>query len=264
MLDPQNSSSPGEPFHLVLGEGAQARTIAGIVAAGAAPGIVWLPGLKSDMASTKASAVAAWAAGKHRACLRFDYTGHGVSSGRFEDGTIGLWLADALAVVDAHGSEKLILVGSSMGGWIALLLARALAARREADRLAGMVLVAPATDFTESLMWDRFSPEIRKEIETKGVWYRPSAYASEPYAITRRLIEDGRSHLLLGAPIRSYCPVHILQGLEDSDVPWQHSMNLLEHLAGDGVTLTLVKDGDHRLSREQDIAQLIAAIETIA
>jgi pimeloyl-ACP methyl ester carboxylesterase len=127
-----------------------------------------------------------------------------------------------------------------------------------------MVLVAPATDFTESLMWERLPPEIRSEIETKGVWYRPSAYASEPYAITRRLIEEGRAHLLLDAPIRTHCPVHILQGMEDSDVPWQHSIKLVEHLAGDGVTLTLVKDGDHRLSREQDIAQLIAAIETIA
>jgi pimeloyl-ACP methyl ester carboxylesterase len=262
--DPQNSAGPGGSYRLNVGAGAQARDIAVIAAPGSAPGIVWLAGFKSDMVSTKASAVADWASSRQRACLRFDYTGHGASGGRFEDGTIGLWLEDSLAAVRAHGAERLILVGSSMGGWIALLLARALAEQGEAERLAGMVLVAPAVDFTESLMWNRFSPEIRHEIETAGVWHRPSDYSSEPYAITRKLIEEGRVHLLLEATIRTFCPVHILQGMQDTDVPWQHAMKLVEHLAGDGVTLTLVKDGDHRLSRQEDIARLITAIETLA
>jgi pimeloyl-ACP methyl ester carboxylesterase len=151
-----------------------------------------------------------------------------------------------------------------MGGWIALLAARTLAEAGEEARLAGMVLIAPAVDFTEALIWARLPKTARRQIETKGVWYRPSEYTAEPYPVTRRLIEEGRKHLLFGGPIRTRCPVHILQGMRDPDVPWQHAIALVEHLAGDPVTLTLVKDGDHRLSREEDIARLIAAIEAIA
>ena len=225
------------------------------------PGLVWLPGFKSDMASAKASALDSRCARDGRALLRFDYSGHGESEGRFEDGTIGQWLEDALAVLRVESAGRKILVGSSMGGWLALLIARALAASGEADRLAGMVLIAPAVDFTERLMWEKFPPEIRAELERTGLWLRPSAYGLAPYAISMRLIEEGRRHLLLGKPIRSHCPVHILQGMLDPDVPWQHAMTLVEHLAADPVAITLVKDGDHRLSRDEDVARLFAAID---
>jgi len=161
-----------------------------------------------------------------------------------------------VAVVAARARGPQIVVGSSMGAWVALLLARALAKSAE-PRVAGLVLIAPATDFTEELMWKKFSAEVRTEIETKGEWQRPSAYDDEPYPITRALIEDGRKHLLLGAPFAVNCPVRILQGVEDPDVPWQHAMRLVSCLALDDVTMTLVKDGDHRLSRPEDIERLL-------
>lgn len=224
------------------------------------PGIVWLGGFKSDLTSGKAAALDGWAAQNGRAMLRFDYSGHGASEGRFEEGTIGLWLDDALAVIRAKTAGPQILVGSSMGAWIALLAVRALAEAGEAHRVAGLVLIAPAVDFTQSLMWDKFGPEIRQEIETTGRWMRPSPYG-EPYPITRALIEDGRHHLLLGGTIRAHGPVHILQGMRDEDVPWRHAMILVEHLAADPVSITLVKDGDHRLSRDEDVAKLLAAVE---
>ena len=151
-----------------------------------------------------------------------------------------------------------------MGGWIALLAARALAGGCETDRLAGLVLIAPAVDFTETLVWDRLPPAIREEITREGMWHRPSPYSEAPYPITRALIEDGRRHLLLGSPIEAHCPVHILQGMRDDDVPWRHALTLLEHLARDPVSLTLVKDGDHRLSRPEDLARLVAAVAAIA
>jgi alpha-beta hydrolase superfamily lysophospholipase len=216
------------------------------------------------MLSTKAERLDQWAAEQGRASLRFDYSGHGESGGRFEDGTIGSWLEDSLALIEAETEGPQILVGSSMGGWIALLVARALAERDAAHRLAGMVLIAPAVDFTEALMWARLPPEARHDIESKGVWMRPTPYAPEPYPVTRALIEDGRRHLLLDDTVRSHCPVHILQGMQDPDVPWEHAMTLVHHLAGDPVTVTLIKDGDHRLSREEDIERLLAAVAGIA
>ncbi len=228
------------------------------------PGVVWLGGFKSDMTSSKAGALDGWAGQCGRAMLRFDYSGHGKSSGRFEDGTIGSWTEDALAAIRHCSTGPQILVGSSMGAWIALLVARALAQAGEADRLAGMVLIAPAVDFTETLMWAQFPPEIRRGIEQNGVWFRPSEYSDDPYPITRALIEDGRRHCLLGSTIRSHCPVHILQGMRDPDVPWTHAMAVVEHLAADPVSITLVKDGDHRLSRDEDLVRLIAAVEAIA
>ena len=224
------------------------------------PGIVWLGGFKSDLTSGKAVALDGWAERNGRAMLRFDYSGHGASEGRFEEGTIGLWLDDALAMIRAKSAGPQILVGSSMGAWIALLAVRALAEAGEASRVAGLVLIAPAVDFTEALMWEQFGPEIRREIETTGRWMRPSPYG-EPYPVTRALIEDGRHHLLLGGTIRTHGPVHILQGMRDEDVPWRHAMILVEHLAADPVSITLVKDGDHRLSRDEDVAKLLAAVE---
>jgi pimeloyl-ACP methyl ester carboxylesterase len=228
------------------------------------PGIIWLGGFKSDMLSTKAAALDAFAAKEGRACLRFDYSGHGESEGRFEDGTISRWTQESLAMIRAQTQGPQILVGSSMGGWIALLAARAMGADEAVERLAGLVLIAPAVDFTESLMWARMPASIRKQIETEGVWLRESAYSTEPTPITRALIEDGRRNLMFDGAINAHAPVHILQGMQDPDVPWQHAMTLVEHLAGDCVTLSLIKDGDHRLSREEDIQALITAIANIA
>jgi len=228
------------------------------------PGIVWLGDFKSDMQSTKAQRLDAFAASQGRACLRFDYSGHGESGGRFEDGVISRWLAESLALIRAQTSGPQIIVGSSMGGWIALLAARAMGAKEARERLAGLVLIAPAVDFTEALMWAHMSAKVRQQIETEGVWLRHSAYAPDPYPITRALIEDGRRNLLLGATVDAHAPVHILQGMQDADVPWSHAMTLVEHLAGDCVTLSLIKDGDHRLSREEDIAALVAAVDRIA
>jgi pimeloyl-ACP methyl ester carboxylesterase len=201
-----------------------------------------------------------WAAEQNRACVRFDYSGHGESGGAFTDGTIGRWLEEAVAVFDQFCRGPQVVIGSSMGGWVALLLARELAKRTsDAASLAGMVLIAPAPDFTEELMWKAFSPEARRDIETKGFWLRPSEYG-EPYPITRGLIEDGRKHLLLGSAIDVGCPVHILQGGQDPDVPWRHAFALAHRLPADDVVLTMIQDGDHRLSRPQDIARIIAAV----
>jgi pimeloyl-ACP methyl ester carboxylesterase len=247
---------------LEIGTAAKRRRIAVRQQAGAAPGLFWLSGYKSDMKGTKAEALARWATDSGRACTRFDYSGHGESGGAFADGTIGRWLEDALAVFDACCRGPQILVGSSMGGWLALLMVRALRQRSPAPpaSTAGLVLIAPAVDFTEELMWKRFTPAIKRELEEKGAWTRPSEYSPEPYLITRALIEEGRSHLLLGGMIETGCPVRILQGVEDPDVPWQHAVELVSRLASDDVVLTLVKDGDHRLSRPEDIERLIRAV----
>jgi pimeloyl-ACP methyl ester carboxylesterase len=244
------------------GEAGERRDIAVRAQSGVSPGLFWLGGYKSDMKGTKAVALADWAAHQQRACVRFDYSGHGESEGAFTDGTIGRWLADSLAVFDTCCSGPQILIGSSMGGWLALLLTRELRRRKApgAASVAGMVLIAPAVDFTEELMWKRFTPEIKRELEETGVWTRPSQYSAEPYLVTRQLIEEGRKHLLLGSMIETGCPVRILQGVEDPDVPWQHAKALVSRLASDDVVLTLVKDGDHRLSRPEDIERMIRAV----
>lgn len=236
------------------------RAIAVRAIPGQAPGVFWLGGFKSDMMGGKAQVLADWAMRRGQAYVRFDYSGHGESAGRFEDGTISQWLEDGLAVFEAKTSGPQILVGSSMGGWIALLLARALAARGE-SRLAGLVLIAPAPDFTETLMWERFAPEVKASILETGRFERPSEYSAEPYVITRALIEDGRRHKVLGHPFSVGCPVRILQGARDEDVPWQHAMTLVSCLAEDDVVFTLVKDGDHRLSRPEDLERLVSVVE---
>lgn len=227
----------------------------------AAPGLVWLGGFRSDMRGTKAQFLDSLAETQGRACLRFDYSGHGESEGDFADATIGLWAEQALAVFRALTKGPQIVVGSSMGGWIALLLARALAQAGEADRLAGMVLIAPAVDFTDALIWPQLPEAVRRTIESEGVWMRPANDYGEGYPLTRALFEDGKANSLLGGKIRTYCPVSILQGMADPDVPWRHAMRLVESLASDPATITLVKDGDHRLSRPQDLQALQKAIE---
>lgn len=252
-----------------VGNGPAARRIAVRLRDGQAPGVFWLGGFKSDMQGTKAVALDDWAAKTGRACLRFDYSGHGESGGAFTDGTIGSWLEDAVAVFESFAQGPQVVVGSSMGGWMALLLARELRRRaatgvKPQGSLAGMVLVAPAPDFTEALMWKKLSADQKRQIETKGFWERPSDYSDEPYVITRALIEDGRKHLVLGGLIETGCPVRILQGVQDTDVPWQHAMELSSRLARDDVVMTLVKDGDHRLSRPEDIERLIAAVSELS
>jgi pimeloyl-ACP methyl ester carboxylesterase len=253
-----------DPAFIEVGRAEAVRQIAVRARPGAAPGLFWLGGFNSDMKGTKALALDAWAAEHGRACVRFDYSGHGESGGKFIDGTVGRWLEESLAVFEQLCRGPQVVVGSSMGGWMALLLAREVAKRSGSASLAGLVLIAPAPDFTEELMWKGFSPEIRREIESKGVWMRPSPYGDgSPYPITRTLIEEGRSHLLLGGSIEVGCPVRILQGALDPDVPWQHAFALAHRLPADDVVLTVVQDGDHRLSRPQDIARIIAAVAEI-
>jgi pimeloyl-ACP methyl ester carboxylesterase len=250
-----------EPSFIEVGKGDTARRIAVRARSGAAPGLFWLGGFNSDMKGTKAQALDEWAAAQGRACVRFDYSGHGESGGNFADGTIGRWLEDSLAVFEQFCAGPQVVIGSSMGGWMALLLAREVAKRPRNAALAGLVLIAPAPDFTEELMWKGFSPEIRNEIETTGVWLRPSPYGDgAPYPITRTLIQEGRNHLLLGGSIDVGCPVRILQGAQDPDVPWRHAFALAHRLPADDVVLTMIQDGDHRLSRPQDIARIIAAV----
>ena len=252
------------PQFLDVGSGPATRRIAVLVQPGDGPTVFWLGGFRSDMRSTKAEALDQWAMRTGRGFVRFDYSGHGESGGRFEEGTISAWLEDTLAVVGTFATGPFVLVGSSMGGWLALLASRALRRRGPGDGPAGLVLIAPAVDFTERLMWQQFPPEARRAIEEQGLYLRPSLYSPDPYPITRALIEDGRQHLLLDRTIETGCPVHILQGMQDPDVPWRHALDLVEHLPGDSVSLTLINDGDHRLSRDEDLERLIAAIEDIA
>lgn len=211
---------------------------------------VWLSGFKSDMQGTKVVALEQWASSAGHGFLAFDYSGHGASGGSFDDGTISVWRQDTLDAIDRLSSGPLVLVGSSMGGWMALLAALA-----RPSRVSGMVLVAPAPDFTEKLMWATLPEAARAEILETGYTLRPSDY-DEPYRISRELIEDGRDWQLLDAPLAIDCPVRILQGMRDEDVPWQYAERLVAALAREDVVLTLVKDGDHRLSREQDILRL--------
>ncbi len=244
---------------LDVGTGSASRRIAVRQREGSGPGLFWLGGFKSDMGGTKAAALDSWAAAQGRACLRFDYAGHGESDGEFTDGTIGRWLEESIAVYSAFTRGPQVVIGSSMGGWLALLLIRALK-HSPAAPVAGLVLIAPAVDFTEELMWKKFSPKVRQQIEQTGAWQRPSQYSEAPYPITKALIEEGRNHLLLGGLVEPGCPVRILQGVKDEDVPWQHAVELTSRLAQDDVVLTMVKDGDHRLSRPEDIERLIAAV----
>jgi len=230
------------------------RRSAGVGAEGGGAGLVWLGGFHSDMEGEKACALHAAADGEGRAFLRFDYTGHGASGGAFADGTIGRWRSDALAAIDRLTAGPLVLAGSSMGGWLALLCALA-----RPERVKGLVLLAPAADFTERLMWARFGPEQRQAILDTGSWTRPSAYDPAGYPVTARLIEEGRDWLIMDGEIAFDGPVRILHGGCDEDVPWSHSFELVGRLRTPNVDWTLIKDGDHRLSRREDIAAMIAA-----
>lgn len=262
--------SETEPQFLdIAAAGAAAARRIAYLAAPPAPGqsvsFLWLSGYKSDMASTKATELAAFARAKGYGCTRFDYSGHGLSSGRFEDGTIGAWLEEAEAVFRrvAHGSQ--IVIGSSMGSYIALLLLRRLLREHAEDaaRIKALVLIAPAWDMTEELMWKQFPEEARRALAETGVYLQPSEYG-EPYAITRALIEEGRKHLLAGKPFDPGRPVVILQGARDVAVPLAHARALLGVLTGGWAKMIEVPDGEHRLSRPEDLALFFATLNELA
>lgn len=222
---------------------------------GREPEVLFLGGFASDMTGTKALRLEAHCLGLGRAFTRFDYRGHGSSSGAFQDGTIGAWADDALAVLDRVVEGPAVLVGSSMGGWIMLLLALA-----RPERVKGLIGIAAAPDFTERLMRDAMTPEEVAVLERDGVLFQPSAYG-DPLPITRRLIGEGCQHLVLGGPLPIGCPVHLLHGAADPDVPFELGLELMGRLASRAVTLELIKDGDHRLSREADLRRLTAALD---
>ena len=253
-----------QPQFIGVGGGPDQRRIAYLSAPAAQagkPGVIWLCGLKSEMTSTKASALAQWAREQGLGCLRFDYSGHGQSEGRFEDGTLGRWLEESRAAFTQLTSGPQVLVGSSMGGGIALLLLRALMAEApaEAARVKALALVAPAWDMAD-LMWQRLPESARKAILETGVYLRPSRYGDGPYPITRAFIEEARRHRIGDAPFDPGRPVHIVHGLQDPDVPWEHTLDLVAHLSGDWTRVSAVPDGEHRLSRPEDIALLLDVV----
>ena len=236
---------------ITVGEGGDAREIAVRVAEGKPPTLLWCGGFRSDMAGSKAESMVAFARSRGHASLRFDYSGHGESGGDFARGTISRWVEEALAVLDAFAAGPLVVVGSSMGAWIALRLAQ-----ERPGRLAGLVLIAPAPDFTSELMEPAFTDAQREALARDGSFTEPSAYSDEPYLYTRALIEDGAANRVLDKRLEVGAPVRILQGMRDEDVPHAHALRLVEALAEDDVTLTLVRDGDHRLSRDEDLLRL--------
>ena len=227
--------------------------------AGGGPTVVWLGGFRSDMAGSKAQALADWAQAAGRDYLRFDYFGHGEASGDSVQGSISRWREDALAVIDEMTRGPLVLVGSSMGGWLSLLASVA-----RPERIGALVLIAPAADFTEALMKPRLSAAALAAIERDGVWREPSEYDPAGYPITRLLLEYGARWSVLPGPLGIEAPVRILQGTADDAVPWTHAQQLIGAIAGSDVVFTLIKDGDHRLSRPQDLARLIAAVEEVS
>lgn len=225
---------------------------------GRGPGVIFCGGFRSDLTGTKASALASWAKAREQAYVRFDYFGHGASDGAFTDGTMSHWRGDIPHILNTLTSGPQILVGSSFGGWLSLL-----AALDCPDRVAGLVLIAPAVDMTERLMWDRFSPKARAKLEKDGLIYDPSEYDPEGYPITKNLIEDGRQHLLLDKAIELNIPVRILHGQRDDAVPWTLSLELADALDSEDVALHFIKNGDHRLSSDAHLKSLISLIEEL-
>lgn len=231
------------------------------------PGMVWFPGLNSTITSTKVTALKEWAARTNRSLLSFEYSGHGSSEGEFSDGTIGQWLRESLAILHEVAKGPQILIGSSMGAWLILLILRAIANQspeaRNLDIIEGAVLIAPAFDMTEDLMWNQFGEEAREALEVDGFYMRPSRYDDGDYKITRTLIEEGRNHLIRNDVFRPPCPVRILHGIDDPDVPWRHANRLNDILAGENIMLSLIQNGDHRLSRPRDIEKMLVIIDDL-
>ena len=232
--------------------------VAYVRTAGSGPGVVFLGGFMSDMTGTKATALEAWARDRDRAFVRFDYRGHGDATGAFEDGTIGTWLADALAVLDGATEGPQILVGSSMGGWIALLVARA-----RPERIAGVLGIAAAPDFTRRMWREEFGDTERAAVERDGRVTVPSEYSEDGYVITRDLLEEAEQHMLLDGPIPVRCPVRLLHGMRDEAVPWETSLRIAEQLEADDVETILVRGGDHRLSESADLDRLMRTLEEL-
>ena len=231
---------------------------------GRAPGIMWLGGFRSDMTGTKAETLASFAARRGLAFLRHDYSGHGVSGGAFRDGTISRWLGESLAVFHRFAAARAILVGSSMGAWIALRMVEELRKAGEGGRIAGLVLIAPAPDFISELMQPQLTSKQKKALAEQGYFEEPSAYSAEPNVYTKALFDDGEANRVLTGPIDTHCPVHILQGLADPDVPASHALKLASHLPADDLTVSLIADGDHRLSRPQDLDMIVSAVAAMA
>lgn len=227
---------------------------------GAVPGVMWLGGYRSDMRGTKAEALDGWAAETGRAMTRHDYSGHGESGGAFRDGTISRWTAESLAVLDRFAPGRQVLVGSSMGAWVALRMIEDLVKRGDGGRVAGLVLLAPAPDFTTELIEPALSKAQRRALAEQGYFEEASEYSPEPNIYTRALLEDGARNRVMRGPIDTHCPVHVIQGLKDPDVPHSHALKLVACMPKDDVTLSLVPDGDHRLSRPQDIAMILKAV----
>lgn len=248
-----------ESINLIVGRGDEQRSIAVLRREGGSPGLFWLGGYRSDMHGTKAETVGEYGGERSLAVTRFDYSGHGQSGGKFEDGTVSRWLEEAQVIFETTAGAQIV-IGSSMGGWLALLLADLLRQQAQNNRVAGLVLIAPAVDMTKALMWDVMSTPARRELISKGIFYEPSRYSDEPTPITKKLIDDGEKHLFGDRLIVTGCPVHILQGMEDDEVPYAHASALVERLASDDVVLTLVKDGDHRLSQPEDLYRLREAM----
>ena len=226
--------------------------------AGRSPGIIFFGGFASDMTGTKAMAIESYARNRGQAFLRFDYQGHGQSSGEFSDGTIGTWLSDSLAVLDAQTEGPQILIGSSMGGWLTLLTAL-----KRPERIKALIGIASAPDFTEDLMWDKFDELTKNALLKEGIYYEPTEYDEQPYTITLPLIEDGRTHLVLRDRLGINVPIRLLHGMSDADVPYEVSLKLAEHVVSDDVEVILIKDGDHRLSTSKDLMILTAQIEKL-
>ncbi|WP_426124925.1 alpha/beta hydrolase [Pararhizobium sp. PWRC1-1] len=259
--------SNADPDMLEVGTGSESRRIAMRILpaknGNGLPTLVWLGGYRSDMTGTKAVELERHAADLGSACIRFDYSGHGASGGAFTDGTISRWLEESLAVIDHVGPKRMVLVGSSMGCWVALRLIAELRARGEGAKIAGLVLIAPAPDFTSDLIEPNLSDAELTSLTERGYFEEPTPYGPDPNIFTARLIEDGRTNRVLTGIIETGCPVHILQGMRDPDVPYGHALKLMEHLPSDDVVMTLIRDGDHRLSRPEDIERILTAVDAM-
>lgn len=253
--------------YITVGTAAEARDIAILSRKaqhdGDAPALVWLGGYRSDMTGTKAVELDRFAAENGLACIRLDYSGHGASKGDFNKGTISRWLEETIAVLRHTAPKRIVAVGSSMGGWIALRLIEELRKDKHGPEVAGLLLIAPAPDFTFELIEPNLSEAEKASLKDRGYFEEPSEYSPEPNIFTRDLIEDGRNNRVLQGIIQTGCPVHILQGMQDADVPYSHALKLLDHLPADDVVLSLIRDGDHRLSRPQDIERMLAAAKSL-